>query len=299
MEYAELLSNILLVVPIAYFAYQFFRGDRKKALAFLSAYLLLSGIVILTKFVLKVPRPAGAETHFDPYSFPSFHAAYASLFFFILPNVWTLLYAVTVGALRVLAGVHRWIDVIGGFIFAGAVWWLYKQGRNRVGFEWDRQAFHMGTGALLGLVFYKSTVLGVAISVAAILVGVVAYFFRGSWLIRPFLEFFDRDGTGRGAFTFLIGALLAALVKPSWAWISIWYLAYVDSVATVAGKWFRTRGKSIYGTLGGFLAGILVAIATNTPLWLPAVISAVELLPVIDDNLSITVVVALVGRWLG
>ncbi len=296
---ASVLSNFLLGVPIAYFVYQFFRGDRKRALTLLSAYLFLSGVVLLTKFVLKVPRPPGAETHFDPYSFPSFHAAYASLLFFIVPNVWTLVYAVTVGTLRVLAGVHRWIDVLGGFIFAGLVWWLYRTGKRRVGFEWDRQSFHMGAGALIGLLFYKSVAAGILFSVFVLVAGAVAYVFRNSWPVRPFLEFFDRDGSGRGAFLFVAGTLLAAVINPAWAWISAWYVAYVDSTATIVGKWFRTKGKSIYGFLGGLIAGILVSVATNTPLWLPLAVSTVELIPVVDDNISIPLVVAIIGRLVG
>ncbi len=296
MDYAATISNLLLLVPVAYFVYLFVRGRRARALQFLAMYLLLSGVVLLTKFVLKVPRPSGAETHFDPYSFPSFHAAYASLLFFTVPNALTLSYAVLVGALRILAGVHRWVDVVGGFVFAGLVWWLYRAGKRRVGFEWDRQSFHMGAGALIGLLFYKSVVAGILFSVFVLVAGAVAYVFRNSWPIRPFLEFFDRDGSGRGAFLFVAGALLAAVINPAWAWISAWYVAYVDSSATIVGKWFRTKGKSVYGFLGGLIAGVLVAIATNTPLWLPLVVSTVELIPVVDDNISIPLVVAILGR---
>jgi dolichol kinase len=293
---AKLLSNVLLSIPVLVFLWYFYKRDYKKAMTFLSAYLFLSGVVLLTKFVLKVPRPEGAETSFDPYSFPSFHTAYASLLFFLAPNVWTLLYAVLVGYLRVLAGVHRWVDVFGGFLFAWLSWWLYKKGKERVGFEWDRQAFHMGSGALLGLLFYIDWKLGLALLAVALIFGAIIYHERERTLVKPFLDFFDRDGTGKGAFLFVLGVFVAAAINHPWAWVATWYLAYVDSTATMVGKYFRTKGKSIYGTLGGFIAGILVAIATETPLWLPLVVSLTELFPYVDDNLSIPVVVAIVGR---
>ncbi|NPA76440.1 MAG: hypothetical protein GXN93_01650 [Candidatus Diapherotrites archaeon] len=298
MDLPAILSTALLIVPIGYFVYLFAIGQRRRAMEFLSAYLFLSGVVLLTKFVLKIPRPPGAHTDFDPYSFPSFHTAYASLFFFILPNVWTFAYAVLVGYLRVAAGVHRWIDVLGAFLIAGFTLWLYRAGRKRVGFEWDRQSFHMGVGALIGLILYKSWLFGFWLLAGALIAGAILYHFRDHDAIRPFLEFFDRDGTGKGAFYFVIGVLAATAINHSWGWISAWYVAYVDSTATMVGKWFNTRGKSIYGTLGGLFAGFLVAIATNTPLWLPLLVSAVELIPKIDDNISIPIVVALVGRLL-
>ena len=296
MIYAKALADVLLLVPVVYFGHLFAKGRKRRAMTLLSAYLLLSGVVLLTKFVLKVPRPTGAQTSFDPYSFPSFHTAYAFLLFFFLPNIWTFLYAVLVGYLRVAAGVHTWVDVLGGFVFAWLSWVLYKRGKKRVGFEWDRQAFHMGTGALIGLLLYLNWKLGMILLGSALVLGAVLYHFRSSSLIRPFLEFFDRDGTGKGAFYFIAGVLAATAIYPAWGWISTWYLAYVDSTATMLGKWFRMKGKSIYGTLGGFLVGVLVAIATETPLWLPVVVSATELFPYIDDNISIPLVVALVGR---
>ncbi len=296
MIYAKILADLLLLIPIAYFGYLFAKGRKRDAMVLLSAYLLLSGVVLLTKFVLKIPRPAGAETSFDPYSFPSFHTAYAFLLFFFLPNIWTFLYAALVGYLRVAAGVHTWVDVIGAFFFAWFSWILYKAGKRRVGFEWDRQAFHMGAGALIGLLLYLNWKLGIFFLGSALILGAVLYYFRNSPVIRPFLEFFDRDGTGKGAFYFIAGVLAATAIYPQWGWIAAWYLAYVDSTATMVGKWFQAKGKSIYGSLGGFLAGILVAIATETPLWLPIVVSLTELFPYIDDNISIPLVVAIAGR---
>ncbi|HID08999.1 TPA: hypothetical protein EYP13_02100 [Candidatus Micrarchaeota archaeon] len=291
------LSSVLLAVPVLCFLYQFFRGDRKKALTLLSAYLFLSAVVILAKFVLKVPRPEGAQTSFDPYAFPSYHTAYASLLFFIFPNPFTFLYALLMGYLRVAAGVHSWPDVIGGFIFAGVSWWLYGKGKELVGFEWDRQAFHMGTGALLGLLLYKSWQWGVALLIIALLLGLLFHRWRKHPWVAAFLDFFDRDGTGRGAFTFIVGSVAAVVINPSLGWVAVWYLAYVDAVATLAGKCIGTKRKSIYGAAAGLLAGILVAIATDTPLWFAPVVSAVEFLSPVDDNVTIPVAVAAMG-WL-
>ncbi|GEM_PF-3586836 len=301
---AKLLSNVLVLIPIAYFLYLYWKGEHRRAMDFLAAYLFLTGFVILSKFVIKAPRPPGAETYFDPYGFPSFHTAYAFLLFFLVPNVWTFLYGAAVGALRVFAGVHSIVDVIGGFIFAAISYLLYRFGERRAGMEWRRQSFHMGTGALLGLILYKSWFLGLLVLVLALAAGAVLYFFRDSRYIRPFLEGFDRDGTARGAYAFTLGALAATLINPSFAWVSVWFLAYVDSVATMVGKLLGTRGKSMVGSLAGFFAGVLVALAasgdTITFLKLTAIAAVlvlVERYSPIDDNISLPVVAALLG-WL-
>jgi len=290
------LSYLLVAVPILYSAYQFFYGDRKRALVILSTYLFMSAVVLPMKFILKAPRPGGAET-VDPYSFPSYHATYAALFFFMIPNILTLLYAVLVGYLRIAAGVHSGVDVIGGYILAGVLWWLFRKGRERVGREWDRQAFHMGTGALLGLLLYNSWQLGLLLMILALIFGLILYRWREHPWISAFLEFFDRDGTGRGAFAFLFGSAVATALNPSFGWVAVWYLSYVDAAATIAGKYFGTKGKSAYGFIAGFLAGVLIALATDTPLWFAPIAAAVEYLSPIDDNLMIPVVVALLG-WM-
>ncbi|HIP74204.1 MAG TPA: phosphatase PAP2 family protein [Euryarchaeota archaeon] len=289
-----LISSILLAVPPAYFFYLFFRGNRRKALTLLSAYLFLTAVVLLLKFMLKVPRPENAGT-VDPYSFPSYHSAYASLLFFITPNIYTLLYAVLMGYLRVLAGVHTWADVFGGYVLSGLLWWVYRKGRERVGFEWDRQAFHMGTGSLLGLILYVDWKFGLLLMFFLLLLGIFLYRWRKHPWISAFLEFFDRDGTGKGAFSFIVGAIAAVIINPALGWAAVWYLSYVDAVATIVGKYFATRGKSAVGTLAGLVAGVLVAFATDTPLWFAPVVAAVEYLSPFDDNVVIPVVVSVLG----
>ena len=73
----------------------------------------------------------------------------------------------------------------------------------------------------------------------------------------------------------------------------------------MVGKYFQTNTKSWHGTLGGFIAGILVGVATLMPghswvliLLLAALASVVEYYSPIDDNLTIPIAVAVVLAWL-
>ncbi len=303
-QLARALSNVLILVPVLYFAYLYLKGEHRRAMDFLAAYMFLVGFVLLVKFVIKAPRPPGAETHFDPYGFPSFHTAYAFLLCFLVPNVLTALYGISVGVLRVLAGVHTWWDVLGGSIFACVAFHIYRFGERRVGLEWRRQSFHMGLGALLGLVLYKSWLLGLYIIVAALAAGAVLYFLRNTRYIKPFLREFDRDGSARGVYTFVIGTLLAVLINPRFAWVAVWFLGYMDAVATMAGKLAGTRGKSFVGSVAALFTGILVAAAAAHDLHsfiilagIAAVLVFVERYAPFDDNIAIPAVAALLG-WL-
>lgn len=77
------------------------------------------------KDIIKHPRPdeALAMIGDGTYSFPSGHTSLITTLGFLLLNInkkvgyTVMVFAFVVGLARVLAGVHYWYDIIGGFIF--------------------------------------------------------------------------------------------------------------------------------------------------------------------------------------
>lgn len=256
-----LLSNILLLVPFAYACYLYLRR-RERFFAFLSAYLLLAAVVIGMKFALRAPRP-GYEGAFDPFSFPSFHTAFlAALVWFFSPLPAVVL-TVLMGALRVLADVHTWLDVVGGALVGMLIPPIYFRLRSWAGKEADRKAFHMGFSVLLAFLFYRAPYIAPYVLALLFLAGLFLYTARKKSFVRTFLNFYGRGKAGKGAFTLVLGLLILSLLDTTFTWKAAFFVGYVDGLATITGKIFGTRKKSIYGMLGGLVGGIWAALCTN------------------------------------
>ena len=287
---AALASNALLLVPFAVALYAFLR-DRRRFFRMLSAYLLLSAVVLGLKFALKVPRP-GHEGVFDPYSFPSFHTAFLAALVWFWNPIASLLLAVAMGILRVLAGVHTWVDVVAGFLVGLSVPPLMDALRKDLGREADRQAFHMGLSTLLALLLFRSPSLGTYVLALGLALGVVLYALRRRDPVRAFLRTYGRDGTGKGAFALLLGLLIVALIRPDVAWKAAFFAGYVDGLATIAGKAAGTRKKSAVGFLGGVLGATIAWTCTGVT---PASIIVVPLVEFftrgVDDNITVPLAV--------
>ena len=109
--------------------------------------LLLAGIfftalsVLIMKFLIKRPRPEGSwgeiYRNSDPHSFPSGHAARASMLTLVtfLSGLWwlgliLLLWAILVDLSRICLGVHYLSDFLGGTLFGlimgVVVFWVYS-----------------------------------------------------------------------------------------------------------------------------------------------------------------------------
>ncbi len=285
-----LASNVLLVVPFVVAAYAFFK-DRKRFFRMLSAYLLLSAVVLGIKFALKVPRP-GYEGVFDPYSFPSFHTAFlAALAWFWSPLV-SIVLAGFMGVLRVLAGAHTWPDVVAGFLIGVSVPPIMDALRRELGKEADRQAFHMGLSALMALLLFRAPTLGAYLLALGLVFGAILFVLRRRDPVRAFLRTYDRDGTGRGAFALLLGVLLVTLIRPDAGWKAAFFAGYVDGLATLAGKAAGTRKKSILGFIGGVLGAAIAWACTGlTPVSI-IVVPLVEFFTRgIDDNITVPLAV--------
>lgn len=124
-----------------------------------------------------------------------------------------------------------------------------------------------------------------------------------AWLFRRFSAFTKEKERARTSSTtwFLLACLISLAVLPKEICIAaLLLLVFTDPAAEIAGtRWGRTRllGKSLEGTVSGFLAGLFVTLAL--PLigisLAPAVAvagalaaSVCELLPLaVDDNFSV------------
>jgi len=290
-------SNALLLVPFIVACY-IYRKDARKFVTMVSAYMLLAAVVIGLKFAFRVPRPPGASSVFDPFGFPSFHTAFlAALVWFINPFL-ALILATVIGILRVLAGVHTWWEVVAGFAIGVCIPPLFVRMRQMLGKEADRQAFHMGAATLLALLLYRLQIYAIPALFLLLGVGVVLYVLRRVGFIHRMLSSYDRaGGWGRGAFTLVLGLLLAALIAPTAAWVAAFYVAYVDGFATLGGKLRKTKRKSVFGFLAGLLGAFLAYACTQGYISPLAIVVAplVELLTPkrIDDNITLPVAVAL------
>ncbi len=285
------LSNILLLIPFTYAGYLYVRR-REQFFVFLSTYLFLAAIIIGLKFALRIPRP-GYEGIFDPFSFPSFHTAFIAALLWFLPPFPAIFLTVLMGVLRVLAGVHTWVDVVGGAFVGMLTPLIYLRLREMIGKEADRKAFHMGASALLALLFYRIPQLAPYLLALLLLFGVLLYLARKRSFVRAFLDAYGRGEEGRGAFTLVLGLLMVSLLNTTFVWKAAFFVGYVDGLATLVGKLFGTRRKSIYGVLGGLLGGAWAAACTGLGVLHVLVAVLVEVLArrPLDDNICIPLAV--------
>lgn len=119
-------------------------ADERKRLTMLALFALpLTYLVAkLGSFFYYDPRPF-VVGHFSPLiphdpdnGFPSDHTLLSAAFAWIVfwfdvksrkIGIFLLGITLTVGASRVLAGVHSWIDIFGSVVIAGIVTWLVKE----------------------------------------------------------------------------------------------------------------------------------------------------------------------------
>ncbi len=124
------------------------RFNRLQALIFISAIIAAEAIAILTKTLVKRPRPALAEgvLNLTSFGYPSGHALvglvfYGLIAYLLLPRIktfWPRL-LIMVGSVsliilisfsRLYLGVHWPLDVVGGWL-AGLAIWLVAQNLSR------------------------------------------------------------------------------------------------------------------------------------------------------------------------
>jgi dolichol kinase len=177
--------------------------------------------------------------------------------------------------------------------------------REELNFELKRQFVHAIAGIVLASVLFFAgqvslvyfcifliVLIGIGIPVVqknprSRLAGIVSAFERQK--VTPFT----------GAFFFIMGALAAALLYPaSIALYAILVLCIADAVAPIAGvaagkhKLPWNKGKSYEGSLGFLIAAIAILLFAEAPLAafaIAVIVTAVESLPKLDDNVTIPI----------
>ena len=283
MDPIKLLSTLALLVPPTAISYEYLRGRKEKAFMMLSTYFLLIAVVYGLKFAFTVPRPGGDTI--DPFAFPSFHAALSAALIPFYPHILTVLYAIVTAWTRLELNVHRPEELVVGFVIGILMPFAFKWLRNRIGKEADRQSFHMGAAVFFGFLLFINRIATIILFFCLLLIGVILYFNRRG-PVKDFLDRYDRDHTGRGAFTLVGGLLITALLWED-AWKAAFFVAYVDGFATIAGKLKGTRGKSVVGAVGGLLGGIFAALCAKINLFIAPTVAVIELVSPVDDNIVI------------
>ncbi len=283
-----MLSDLLLPIPLIFALYLIWRG--RDGYRVLSLYLLSGGMAASLKLLFRIPRSVGL----DPFSFPSLHAAVGASLFFSYPHPLTFLYAVLMGAMRILEGYHGVTDVLGGFGVALVSWVLYRLLRERIGYETDRKSLHYGIAVLAGffMLFVDQVILSGLLLLAALLV----YTFRELPLLRDVYGFYSRGGRDYGPITLAGGLFLGALAGAGPLVGMI--LGYVDVLASLFGKLTGSTDKSIPGLAGGVLGGLVTltllsgyypfGLLLSTTLFSPLLEYTAEA----DDNLALSAFVA-------
>ena len=177
--------------------------------------------------------------------------------------------------------------------------------REEVSFEIRRQAAHLIAGVVLATFlsfFGKISFVYFCIFLLA-LMGAAIFLIQKSprsalaAIVRPF----ERKDVAlfSGAFFLIVGSLVTAMLYPETiAMYSILVLGIADAVAPVAGvaagrhKLPWNKGKSYEGSLGFLIAAIAVLLFAEAPLSafvVAAIVTAVESIPKLDDNVTIPI----------
>ncbi len=272
----EALSSLGIIVPILVIFY--FRKDKEKFFRMIALYFLLFGVIYTIKFTYGISRD-----YIDPFRFPSAHMAFASLLMFLFPNILTVLFAIFIGETRLMLGVHNAIDILVGFLIAGAVYMLDELFGNK---KIRRQYVHIGLSMFFAFVLFVNRWFGIVL-LAASAIGYLLLYNYGT--VEELTGYFGRKKFDSGTMNLLMGLLIVAIFW-NYAWIAAIFLGWVDGLATIFGE---GKKKSLVGLSWGIVGGIVAAYATHTPLFFAPIIAGVEFFSPTDDNLVIPISVYL------
>ncbi len=246
-----------------YLIYSFFR-DRKKFFMLLSSLLFSYFLSENLKFIFKVPR----NHKFSPYAYPSSHTSVATTFLFFLSKREIILFIIPYILLlygRIWIKAHEPLDLLGGFLTGILSYILYKELRSKIGKEFDRKAFHVGFGTFLFLLTFDNYILSVY---TLLFLSIFGFFltYKPFWYLKDLADYYG-IGKYKGipAFTFVLGILASSVFGREAMLFGIQNLIWLDFGTFLVGKFFKTRKKSVYGVLGGYLFLPLPLIITNTP----------------------------------
>jgi dolichol kinase len=173
--------------------------------------------------------------------------------------------------------------------------------------EVKRQLVHMGLGVFLYfLVYYVRKRYLIPLMTFVLVFGIVLRYFllkKYRWkFFEKFLRVFGRPGeVGMGAMFFIFGSLISVLFFPrETAALSILVLGIGDGIATIAGKKSKHKlygSKTLHGSTAFFLSSFVIISIINQDilqsLFVSLIVSTIELLSPLDDNIIIPPITAL------
>jgi len=289
----DALSDLLLSFILIDFIIRLFRKEEKIAKKYFSYIFLALAIAFTLKLIFRVHR----NYDWDPFAFPSAHASLSIVPFFVYENpylriLW-LIYAFIVGYLRILAGAHNLIQVIFGYIFTSIGILLFDYLEKDLGKGLHRKVVHIGLGSIIGFITFIKPLYGVYLMILLLIIGGFLYLIRKTYFVDFFLKEYSKDNSGKEAFTFVIGILIASIIgillgiNP---YFVAFYLAWVDGLSAIVGLKFKTKEKSINGLLGGIFGGIMAVLATRANPLFAIIIPLIEYkVRRFDDNLVIPI----------
>lgn len=267
-----------------YLLYSF--KNKKRFFEILSSLLFSYFISENLKFIFKIPR----KHFFSPYSYPSSHSSISTTFLLFLESkilyLFIPIYLLNLYG-RIWIRAHDILDVVGGVLTGILSYILYKILKENIGKEFDRKAFHVGLGTFLFLFTLKDYYLSVKVLLFLSILGFVLTY-RPPIYLKDFVEYY---GLGRfkggPALTFVLGTLSSSIFGKKSMLFGIQNLIWIDFGAFLFGKLFKTRKKSIYGLMGGYVLLCIPIFITELPFsFLYLLIPLIELLS-LHDNITI------------
>ena len=282
----DVLSSLLLSLILVDFALRLIRREERVIKKYFS-YTFLALAITLTIRI-------GVQSYLD--EFPSETESLSIIPFFVYENpylklLW-LIYALFVGYLRIISGVDDLIQVLSAFVLTSIGILVFERLSKR---EIHRKIVHIGLGSLIGYITFIKPLYGLSFMILLLVVGSFFYIARGNELVSFFLKEYSKDGSGKEAFTLVIGILLSSFIGVLLGinpYFVAFYLAWVDGLSAIFG--IKSKGKSVKGLFGGIIGGVVSALATTTNPLFAIIIPLVEYkVRKVDDNLVIPLITIL------
>ena len=278
----NVVSSLLLSLILVDFALRLIRRERRVIKKYFS-YTFLTLALTLTIRI-------GVQNYL--HEFPSETESLSIIPFFAYENLYLkllwLIYALFVGYLRIISGVDDLIQVLSAFVLTSIGILVFERLSKR---EIHRKIVHIGLGSLIGYITFIKPLYGLSFMILLLVVGSFFYIARGNELVSFFLKEYSKDGSGKEAFTLVIGILLSSFIGVLLGinpYFVAFYLAWVDGLSAIFG--IKSKGKSVKGLFGGIIGGVVSALATTTNPLFAIIIPFTEYkVRRVDDNLVIPI----------
>jgi len=191
------MISFISYIPLLLVLYDIYRHwDSEKFFHYFNLLLGTIAITITAKMMFHVYR----VSHIDPYAFPSGHTLIASVLLMFYKDVKLVVFPLLVGLLRVILGRHTIEQIILSFLFIPIIYWFVSFLESK-GKEGNRKIFHIASAMAIAFMFDVFNSIALYVLFALLIIGLILYKHRNNPIVKRFLDYYDRDGKGIGAFT--------------------------------------------------------------------------------------------------